>query len=272
MAEHRGENPLAVVVQFDAVKECTDAFTLLFKRRNWLLGAPYVASLFLLVIVVGGAMLVAFGPEIFRGITSPGGDEPSVSPMRVVLFAVALTIGIILGIAVNVFTYAWTLVAAEPVWRGQDPAWDRGFNRAAEKLLTLLAYTVLIALLAIVSVITIVGPIVVAFFALYGPAYIVFGDKSATAAIGASFKLASENIAPTLILVLSYIVIYFTGLFTVFVFNIVGIVIPFIGLIPNLAFQWLWSAYIAVSIVRFYEILNATSGEPPFPIVPKTSV
>ena len=29
--------------QFDAVKEATDAFTLLFKRRNWLLGAPTVA-------------------------------------------------------------------------------------------------------------------------------------------------------------------------------------------------------------------------------------
>jgi len=173
----------------------------------------------------------------------------------------------LLAVAVSMFTYAWTLVAAEPCWLGQDPAWDRGFNRAAGKLVTLAAYVILVFLMTIVSIITIVGPIVIAFLTMYGPAYILFGNRSATAAIGDSFRLASENITPTLILVLAFIVVYMMG----FIVNLVLGWLPIIGLFVGLAFQWLFSAYIALAIVRFYDILNAASGAPPFSIVPETS-
>jgi hypothetical protein len=256
-----------MAAQFDAVKEATDAFTLLFKRRNWLLGAPTVAGLFLIIVVIVAVVFLTLGPEIIRQITGSG-QTPAISSARIVVAAVGLSIGVMLALAVSIFTYAWTLVAAEPVWLGHDPAWDRGFNRAASKLVTLLAYTILVALMAIVSFITIVGPIIIAFFTLYGPAYILFEDKSATAAIGASFRLASENITPTVVLVLAFIVVYVIG----FVAQLTLGWIPLFGLLVNLAFQWFFSAFIALAIVRFYEILNATSGEPPFPIVPEINV
>jgi hypothetical protein len=256
-----------MAVQFDAVKEVTDAFTLLFKRRNWLLGAPTIASVFLIIVVIGAVMLLTLGPEIIREMTGSG-QQPSIAPARIIAFAIATTVGILLAIAVTAFSYAWTLVAAEPVWLGQDPAWDRGFNQAAAKLVTLLAYAVLVGLMALVSIITLVGPIVIAFLTMYGPAYILFANKSATEAISASFRLASENIAPSLILVLAFIVVYFMG----FIVQLVLGWIPFFGLIVTLAFQWLFSAFIALAVVRFYEILNAASGQPPFPIVPETTV
>jgi hypothetical protein len=254
-----------MAVQFDAVKEVTDAFTLMFKRRNWLLGAPTVASLFLIVVVIAAVVLLTLGPEFLRELTGSS-QQPSISTARII--AVATTVGIFLAVAASAFSYAWTLVAADPVWLGQDPAWDRGFNRAAAKLVTLLAYYVLVGLIALVSFITIVGPIIIAFFTMYGPAYILFADKSATEAISASFRLASENIVPTLILVAAFIVVYFMGLIVQLVLGW----IPFFGIIVNFGFQWLFSAYIALAVVRFYEILNAASGQPPFPIVPETTV
>ena len=260
-----------MAAQFDAVKEVTDAFTLLFKRRNWLLGAPTTAGIFLMTVVLALAMFITIGPEMIREATSSS-QQPNISTAQIVAFAVALTVGIILSIAVSVFTQAWTFVAAEPVWLGQDPAWDRGFNRAAAKLVTLLAYTILLALMVFVSIITIVGPFIILFLCMYGVPYILFENKSATAAIGASFRLASENLAPSLILVLAFIVIYIVGLFATFMFGIIGVFLPFVGLIANLAFLWLYYAYIAVAVVRFYDILNAGSGQPPFPIVPETTV
>jgi hypothetical protein len=254
--------------QFDAVKEATDAFALLFKRRNWLLGAPQVAGLFLILILVFVVIAVSAGPQIWRGIISNGAQTPDISPGQIVALALSISIGVLLAIAVSMFTYAWTLVAAEPCWLGQDPAWDRGFNRAAAKVVTLAAYVILVFLMTVVSIITIVGPIIIGFLTMYGPAYILFGNRTATAAIGDSFRLASENIAPSLILVLAFIVVYMMG----FMVNLVLGWLPLIGLFVGMAFQWLFSAYIALAIVRFYDILNASSGAPPFPIVPETNV
>jgi hypothetical protein len=256
--------------QFDAVKETTDAFKLLFKGRNWILGAPTVASIFLIVVVLLVVFFLTLGPEFIRQLSNggSGAQEPTPSAGQIIAFAVAATVGVLFAVAVSIFIQAWTLVAAEPVWRGQDPAWDRGFNRAAAKLLTLFAYTILVGLIAVVSLLVIVGPIIVAFFAIYGPAYILFADKSATEAIGASFRLASENIGPTLILVLAFIVVYIMG----FVLQLVFGWIPGLGILVTVGFQWLFSAYIAIGTVRFYEILNAASGEPPFPVVPETTV
>jgi hypothetical protein len=253
--------------QFDAVKEVTDAFTLLFKRRNWLLGGPTVAGTFIITAVLLIAMFIAVGPEILREIAG-GKETPDVSPARIAAFAIAFTVGILLLIAVQMFTYAWTLVAAEPTWLGQDPAWDRGFNRAGTKLLTLFAYIILVALMSVVSLITIVGPIVIGVLQVYGPPFILFGNRSATQAIGDSFRLASENIAPTLIMVLAFIVVYVGSIIPTFILGL----IPFFGIIVQLAFQWLLSAYVALTIVRFYDILSASSAAPPFPLVPETNV
>ena len=256
-----------MAAQFDAVKEATDAFTLLFKRRNWLLGAPTVAGLFIVLVIVAAVLLLSVGPEFFRQIIG-GSQTPDISPGRIIMFVVSITLGVVLATAVSIFTYAWTLVAAEPVWVGQEPAWDRGFNRAAKKLLSLAVYVILVGLISIVSIITIVGPIVIAFFTMYAPARILFADRSATDAIGDSFKMASENITPTAILVLAFIVVYIIGFVVVMALGW----IPLVGIVVQLGFQWLFSAYIALAIVRFYDILNTSSGAPPFSIIPETNV
>ncbi len=68
-----------MAAQFDAVKEATDAFSLLFKGRNWLLGAPTVAGLFIVMVIVGVVLVLAIGPDIFRQILG-GSQTPEISP------------------------------------------------------------------------------------------------------------------------------------------------------------------------------------------------
>jgi hypothetical protein len=195
-----------VAVQFDAVKEMTDSVSKVFQRRNWLLGAPVLAGIFIMYVVIIVVGLIVIGPQWFKTIASGGSQTPDVTPAFAVGFAIGMTVLVLFVLAVNMFTYAWTLGAAVGVWQGHDPAFDRGFNLAAVKLVRLVAYQILVGLIAIVSIITIVGPIVIGVLSIYGPAYIVLGNRSATAAIGDSFRLASENIAPTIVLVLGFVV------------------------------------------------------------------
>lgn len=253
-----------MAVQFDAVKEATDAFTKLFKGRGWLLGAPTFAGAFLIGVVFLILMFAILGPAFFSSL-SGGSQTPDIPTSTIVWFAIAFGLALMLGLAVSVFTYAWTLVAADQVWVGGEPAFDRGFNRAAAKLPQLLAFYILIFLLSIVSIITIVGPFVIAFFAMYGPAAIVFDDKSATQAIAASFRMASENIGESLILVLAFIVLVVASV----VVQLMTFWLPFVGIVINLATNWLLYAYIPLAVVRFYDILKASG--PPIPIVPRTS-
>ncbi|MBV8282171.1 MAG: hypothetical protein JO347_08930, partial [Candidatus Eremiobacteraeota bacterium] len=174
-----------MVAQFDAVKEATDSFVKIFQKRNWLLGAPTMAAGFLIGIVAVIFLFIAGFPSFFRTVTSSN-QVPDISPAQVALIVIGFTVLIMGAIVVSAFTNAWTLVAADPVWLGRDPAFDRGFNRAAQKLLPLCAYYVLVGLLSLVSIITIVGPLIVAVLMMYGPCYIMFKDRSATEAIGDS--------------------------------------------------------------------------------------
>ena len=256
-----------MAAQFDAVAEVTGAFTKLFQRRNWLVATPVLAGQilagFLAVLVVFAAM----GPAIIKQIVS-GSEVPEISPLQIGFFAVGMTFAILFGVAINAFVYGWTIVAAEPIWAGGGPAFDRGFNRAAATLLQLIVFQILIFLLTIASLLIIVGPIIVGVLAIYGPPYIVLGGRSATQAIGDSFRLASENLGETIILVLAFIVVAIAAIVPMLILSF----IPLVGFVAQIAIQGIISGYIALAVVRFYDLLSPRAGIPPIPIVPETSV
>src|ERR1700680_1243370 len=185
-----------MLADFDASQELSAAFTKLFQGRNWLLGAPTFAGTILTGVLIMGVAFAFMGPECIRSILGAPA-RPDISPARIAWFAVTFGLAILIAIAVNLFTYSWALVAAEPVWQGNDPAFDRGFNQAAARRRQAAPYGSLVGLWHIVSVITLVGPIVVGFLAIYGIPYILFEKRSATGAIAASFRLASENVGET---------------------------------------------------------------------------
>ena len=256
-----------MAAQFDAVAEATGAFTKLFQKRNWLVALPVLAGQILAGFLAFMVVFAALGPAIFKQIVT-GSETPEISPWQIGFFAVGITLVVLFALAVNAFVYGWTLVAAEPIWAGGDPAFDRGFNRAAASLLQLIAFQILILLITIASLLIIVGPIIVGVLAIYGPPYIVLGGRSATHAIGDSFRLASENLSETVILVLAFTVVAIGAIVPMLILSF----IPIVGLIAQIAIQGVFTGYTALAVVRFYGLLSARAEAPPIAIVPTTSV
>lgn len=252
---------------FDAVAEIQDAFKRLFHKQNWLIAAPILAGQMLAGILAFVIVMATIGPTMLKQIVSPT-QTPDISPLQIVFFVVGFTLVLLIAIAINAFVYGWTLAAAEPIWTGGGPAFDRGFNRAAATLVHLIVFQLLIALLALVSLIIIVGPIIVGVLAIYGPTYIVLGGRSATQAIGDSFKLASENLTETAILVLALVAVSVCAIIPILILGF----LPVVGFVAQIAIQGLLSGFVALAVVRFYDLLTARAGAPPIPIVPETSV
>ena len=251
-----------VTARFDAVAEATDTFKKLFQKRNWLVILPYAAGQFL-IGSLAGVFALALYIAAFSQVVTRAAPPSNMTPF-VVMFGVGLAIFILFAVVVFEFVYAWTLAAAEPIWTGGDPALDRGLRRAAATFLQLIFFQILITLLAIASLLIVVGPIIVAVLAIYAPPYIVLGGRSATQAIGDSFRLASENLGATLTLVLALIVVWLFAIAAI----LLTIFIPFGPVAVGCTFR----SYVALAIERFYLLLAPHAGAAPIPIVPETSV
>ena len=81
-----------MAVQFDAVKEMTDSVSIVFQRRNWLLGAPVLAGLFVMYVVIIVVGLIVMGPQWLKTIASGGSQTPDITPAFAVGFAIGMTV------------------------------------------------------------------------------------------------------------------------------------------------------------------------------------
>lgn len=254
-----------MVDRVDAVFEAQESFKLLFRRRNWILCVPVLAGAMVTLAIVISVLLATLGPAFFRQIEAVVTTGTMAAPFfDVGKFLVVWSVAMIVMLTVSSFSYGWTLAAAEPIWEGQDPALERGLRSAAGKIGQLWIFTLLVLLLAALALITIVGPIIVLVLAIYGPAYILLGKQSATAAIGSSFRLSCANLGDTILLALAMFVV---GL----VFGVTSMLlsfVPIVGSVAGLAAQCLGGAYSAIATVRFYDLL--TKQTLPYPLIPKT--
>ena len=250
-----------MAAHFDGVAEATGAFKKFFQNRNWLVALPLLAGQLVAALPVGFLVFAWYVVIIAQVVAHP--DRPP-ELHYFVAFAVALAFFFLFVIVAVTFAYAWALAAAEPVWAGADPALERGFRRASAAFLQLIVFQILIALLSIASLVIVIGPIIVAILAIYGPPYIVLGGRTATQAIGDSFKLASENLGETLILVMAFIVVGASVLVTLPLWI-------FVPLGP-IAIACIFRSYVVLAVVRFYGLLSPRAGAPPIPIVPETTV
>jgi len=251
-----------VAAPFEPVAEATNAFKKLFQKRNWLLGLPVVVGQIVGAMLGAGAFLLVIGPTILPAATSASSKPPDITPTQIATIILVFVLAIVVASIVNAFAYAWTLAAADPVWADGDPAFDRGFNRAVSKLLQLAAFQLLILVMVLISLITIVGPIIIAVLLIYGPAFIVLGNRSATQAIADSFRLVSRNAAETMVLVLAFIVVSIAAFIPQFVLGF----IPWVGILVQLAIQGILNGYIALAVVRFYGLLTIASDTPSAPV------
>jgi hypothetical protein len=260
-----------MAVQFDAMAELQKSFQLLFQKKNWMLAVPIlVGSLVAGIVVVIGAM-VAFGSMIFGGgaaaMLSGGGTEGrGAGGLMAALFSgmgILFIVLCLVAIVVAVLGYAWAYAAAEPLWKGGDPDIGGGFGKALAKLGSLAVLGIIFTVVFLLLGWTIIVPLAAGLFCIYCIPYIMQGNESGTGAIGASINLAKNNLGPTAMLFLAFIVV---GIAMGIVNAILGI-IPFLGSLVGLAVGALGGAFGILAVMRWYALLTGAAAPSP-PVVP----
>lgn len=253
-----------MAAQFDAVAELTKSFQLLFQKKNWMLAVPILVGSLVAGIVIALGVMAVFGSMLAGGgmaaLLSGGGSEArGGAGLFGALFSglgILFIVLVIVGLIVAMLGYAWAYAAALPLWQGGDPDIGGGFGKALAKVgpLTVLGliFTVVFVLLGW----TIIVPIAAGIFCVYCIPYIMQGNESGTSAIGASINLAKNNLGPTAMLFLAFVVV---GVAAGIVNAILGIV-PILGQLIALAVGALLGAFAILAVQRFYALLTGTTA------------
>jgi hypothetical protein len=238
------------MAQFDVGAEAVGAFTFLFKRRNWLLLLPSVAQQWAALVATLSIVLVSGAPILVQLIaTKP--DQFVFTPLTVTLLVIGSAAIVVVVTIISAFAEAWTTAAAVPALAGGEPELSQSLRRAASKTAHIVAYTVLLLVMYIVSFVTIIGPIVITYFTLYVIPIIVLADRSATQAVGDSFRLAWKHPAETFGLTLALAVAIVVGITVAFVFALSSV-----GATLAIPAQCVLSTYFAIVQLRFYSQLT----------------
>ncbi|HXW51626.1 MAG TPA: hypothetical protein VEJ41_06505 [Candidatus Acidoferrales bacterium] len=239
--------------QIDGMGELQSAFSLLFK--NWILAIPpaivaLAAGIYFAVIVAGmvGGILAAgaMGTTPNFGALFGGGGLLILLGVLVILLLSVLALAIVIG-------------AAERVWHGQPADLAGGISKALSKLPSLILLFIIFGIIGIIPFIGWLVDLVLAFFWFYAMPGIVLGNLGTTQAMSASWKLASANAGPTITALLGIIVVNIIG----GIINVVCVHIPILGLIVSFVVGGLTSAYAALVIVRFYDLVAGSSASAP---------
>ncbi|HEY7994279.1 MAG TPA: hypothetical protein VID24_08720 [Candidatus Eremiobacteraceae bacterium] len=249
---------------FDPVAELQSAFTVLFK--NYALAViPLVAliicfALFAIVaIVVGGSALLASFGTLQNNPTALWTILAASLPFFGIAGLVAFVIALIADGA--------TVAAAESAWSTGVADISGGFSRAMSKLGDLVVAAIVLLIICAVLAITFVGPLILLFLMLYVLPAIVVGGESAFQAMGTSWNLATKNFGATFAAFIGIVLVAVVAM----VVNAVLHYIPVLGWLASLALNGLLSAFGALVVVRFYDLLRgsatATAAPPPPPPV-----
>jgi hypothetical protein len=157
---------------------------------------------------------------------------------------------------VSIFTTGWTLAAAPPVWKGEEPDLKSAFPRAAKKFAFLAGFFILALLLVALTAITIIGPLVILLFIVYGGPYIMFENKSPLGALRSSFHLVKNNFGDTVIaLVATFIVGAGTYVIWYLLGHITDLPLP-IASVTQVLYPVISDAYSVLILFRFYDRLK----------------
>lgn len=236
------------VRQLDAVAEVQSAFTALTK--NWTLAIPpAIVSLLFMVL-----MVTVVGTAFATGMMGAYGGAGGLLGMLGALGAVAIVGFIVLGL-VGLLAHATVMASAEDAWSGRPVDLGAGFGKALACLGNLIVAAILIGLMFAVLAITIVGPIILAYFVMYTAPAIVIGGHNGVSAIGESFRVTSKTFASSIIAFLSFfLAAIVAGIVNMIFSHIIGL--NFIVAIVVGGFIY---AFIALVLVRFYDLLRATA-------------
>ena len=239
--------------QIDAMAELKSAFDVLTK--NFTLAAiPTVA-----LVLIGCLFAIVALATGASALLSGGFNDPTILMSALAGGAFFFGIALIIAIIVSLIAQAAVIAASEAAWAGRQPDLGAGVGRAFSKAGELFLAGLVLAIIAIAVSWTFVGLIALGFLMMYVAPAIVLGGEGAMAALGTSWRMSTQNFGPTAGAFLGLIV---AGIAAGIINAILGH-IPIIGWIGILVVYGFVSAYQALVIVRFYDLLRTAPAAPP---------
>ncbi|MBV9646872.1 MAG: hypothetical protein JO043_05355, partial [Candidatus Eremiobacteraeota bacterium] len=201
-----------VKTAIDAPGELQRAAELLFK--NWKLAVPTAVSSLLIgalgIFVFASVVTTATLGGMVAGHAGAGlAGILTLLPMLALYFVIAVLLTII--------AQAVVIHAAEDAWEGREVDFGRSLGVAMSRLLPLIGAFIIIALLMVIPVLLavfIIGfllMLIVGFFVMYVLPAVVLGGASSAGSISESYRMARENLGPSLIAFAGIIVALIIG-------------------------------------------------------------
>ena len=242
----------------DAPAELQRAASLLFK--NWMLAIPTAAAALIISIIQVFFIASVFATALMGGAVAgkAGAGIAAIMaalPLLFVFFVVAVLLTLI--------AQAVVVHASEDVWEGRGVDLGRSFSVAVSRLVPLIGSLLLVILIMIIPVAlcaVVIGiPLVLIalFFLMYVVPAIVLGNESATGSIGASYRIARENVGPSLFALLGILVAVIIG---AIVDGLFGRAPAFAQVLVALVVGGFTSAYAALVAARFYTLLRTQTS------------
>jgi hypothetical protein len=251
----------------DPMAELQNAFSILFK--NWVLAVPpaivsLLGGLFF-ILVIGAMIASALGASYMAGYAPPGQGPAATKGLIGLLAAGGLTaiVGIIVLALLSLLAQAVVMGGAERVWHGEPADLAHGVGKGLSKLPPLiLLFIVAIIVFFICAVIILIGwiaGIVLAFLFMYTVPAIVVGNEGVMQALGTSYRLVTKNFGPSALAFLGIVVVGIIGAVINRIFLGIHVLGPVLGLLVSFVVGGLTSAYAALVLVRFYDLLRGAA-------------
>ena len=237
---------------FDPYAELQSAFNVL--KQNFSLASIPIVAWIINACVFGAALALAGVPAavLFGSGMWTFPALMSVLMGALLWFSIA---AIVMGV-VWLVAHGAVIAASQSLWEGRQADLSAGVSRALARLVDLLVAGLILAVIAVAISWTVIGPLALFFLMMYVAPAIVVGGEGAIDAIGTSWRLSTQNANQTFA---AFIGIVLAG-FVVAVIHAVLTHVWIIGWIVEALVSGAFGAYVALVVVRFYDLLrNAPS-------------
>lgn len=255
--------------QFDPIAELQSAFSVMMK--NYSIAAIPLVALIACVVVFVIVFGVGGGAALLSGAFTDLNSNPAALVPIIAGMGMWLGLGVFVACIIQFIALGATAAASESAWQTGTADVAGGVARALSKVGDLILYGIVFGVVMTVIGWTVIGGLAWAFLMLYAVPAIVVGGESAFAAMGTSWNVATKNAGPTFAAFIGIVLMWIV----VLIVNMVIGHLPIIGWIVSLILNSLLGAYIALVVVRFYDLLlgtaSATAVAPVAPPPPPTT-
>jgi len=247
--------------QFDPVAELQSAFTLLMKNYS-LASIPLIAGIVCIALFATVLGVVA-GGAVIAGLSDISNNPMALVPLITASLGWFGIVGLV-AIIISLIANGAAVAASETAWQSGAADISGGFNRALSRLADLIIVAVVLGIIWLAIFWTVIGGLALFFLMLYVIPAIVIGGESAFQAISTSWNMSTKNAGPTFMALIGIVVVCIA----VAIVNAILGHIPILGWIIAIVLNAMLSAFAAVVVVRFYDLLRGSATATIVPAAP----